>query len=109
MSIENGQVNYNASGVTNGNSKYYYVDTMASFSCNFGYSLSGSDSSICQISGGGTWNPHIPICIQGDEITTLFCLLVSHWNHLNGCLWLLAHKCSRDLLQSFMLQLVTSA
>ena len=72
MSIENGQVNYNASEVTNGDSEYYYVDTMASFSCNFGFSLSGSNSSICQISAGGTWNPHIPICIQGDEIIQYF-------------------------------------
>ena len=47
---------------------FYYVDTMASFACNFGYSLSGSDSSICQDSEGGTWNEQTPSCIQGDEI-----------------------------------------
>ena len=68
LSIDNGQVNYNVSGVTDGNSDYYYVDTMASFLCNPGYSLSGSDSTICQTSEGGTWNEQAPSCIQSDEM-----------------------------------------
>ena len=74
LTIDNGQVNYNVSGVTDGNSDYYYVNTMASFSCNPGYSLSGSDSSICLMSEGGTWNEQMPECIEGDEIITVFCL-----------------------------------
>ena len=66
LSIENGQVIYNASGVAYEGLDFYYVDTMASFSCNPGYSLCGSDSSICQASGGGTWNHQTPACIQDD-------------------------------------------
>ena len=68
LSIENGQVIYNASGVTSGDVEFYYVDTVASFSCNPGYSLSGSDSTICQTSEGGTWNEQAPSCIQSDEM-----------------------------------------
>ena len=33
LTIENGQVIYNAPGVTYGDLEFYYVDTMASFSC----------------------------------------------------------------------------
>ena len=66
LSIENGQVTYNASGVTYGDLEFYHVDTMASFSCNSGYILSGSDSSICLTSGGGTWNDQTPTCTRSD-------------------------------------------
>ena len=41
----------------------YHVYTMASFSCNHGYSLSGSDSSICLDSK--TWSKPAPSCLQG--------------------------------------------
>ena len=68
LSIENGQINYNTSEVTAEDASFYYVDTMASFSCNHGYSLSGSDSSIFLISQGGTWNEQTPICIRGGQI-----------------------------------------
>ena len=74
--IANGQVIYNASGVTNADVEFYYVDTMASFSCNPGYSLSGSDTSIYQDSGGGTWNQQTPTCIQGDKMITSFCCFI---------------------------------
>ena len=74
LTIENGQVTYNASGLTAEDVEFYYVNTMASFSCNPGYSLSGSDSNICQTFGGGTWNKQMPECFQGDEIITVFCL-----------------------------------
>ena len=47
MSLENGDTAYNESDI-NGE---YPVGTMASFSCSSGFSLSGSDSSICQMSG----------------------------------------------------------
>ena len=50
-----------------GDVEFYYVDTMASFSCNPGYSLSGSDSSICKTAGGGTWEHPTPTCILGEE------------------------------------------
>ena len=52
--------------MTSGDVEFYYVNTMASFSCNPGYSLSGSDSSICLMSEGGTWNEQTPACIQGQ-------------------------------------------
>ena len=63
-------MNYNARGVTVGDEEFYYTDTMASFSCNPGYSLSGSDSSICSTSMGGIWNEQTPSC-QGDEMITV--------------------------------------
>ena len=71
LSIENGQVIYNAQGVTYGDLEFYYVDTMASFSCDPGYSLSGSDSSICHASGGGTWNQETSTCIQEGILLVL--------------------------------------
>ena len=58
------EIMYNTSGVTYENLTFYYVDTLAYFSCDPGYSLSGSSSSICQTFGGGTWNPETPTCIQ---------------------------------------------
>ena len=72
LNVENGQVNYNATGVTAADVEFYYVDTVASFSCNSGYSVSGSDSSICQTFEGGTWNEQTPVCIQGGEIINSF-------------------------------------
>ena len=51
---------------------------MASFSCNAGYSLSGSGSSICQTAGGGTWNEPTPTCIPGDEMILIFYLVLSN-------------------------------
>ena len=62
--------------MTAGDVVFYYVDTMASFSCNHGYSLSGSDSSICQTSEGGTWNKQTPSCIQGDEMIIVIIMLL---------------------------------
>ena len=48
----------------------YHVNTMATFSCDNGYSISGSDSSICQDSG--IWDPQTPTC--GNEIKSKLCL-----------------------------------
>ena len=73
LSIAYSQVIYNASGVRYGDVEFYYVDTMASFSCNPGFSLSRSNSSIYQDSGGATWNQQTPICIQGDKMITVVC------------------------------------
>ena len=75
LTLKNGLVIYNASGVTYNNSDFYYVDTMASFICNDGYYLSGPNSSICQTFGGGYWNQQTSKCIQGDEVITVLLFL----------------------------------
>ena len=50
LSLENGQISYNDTKVNN----EYHVDTVATFTCNYGYSLSGSES--------GNWNKETPTC-----------------------------------------------
>ena len=57
QNLENGDINYNESLLTNGE---YPVDTLASFMCNRGYDLSGSDSGTCQTSGD--WDQQTPTC-----------------------------------------------
>ena len=49
-------------------SSKYPVDTMATFSCDEGFSLSGSSSSICQDSGN--WSQETPIC--GNELNVFY-------------------------------------
>ena len=61
LNLENGGISYNQSPV-NGR---YPVDTMASFSCHHGYSLTGSSSTTCLISGN--WNQQPPICNHGNR------------------------------------------
>ena len=56
LSLENGQISYNDTQVNN----EYHVDTVATFTCNYGYSLSGSESSRCATSGN--WNKETPKC-----------------------------------------------
>ena len=63
LGLSNGRVDYNTSAV-NGR---YPVDTSASFTCNSGYTRSGSSSSICQNSGG--WNEYEPTCNKGKYFT----------------------------------------
>ena len=55
--LENGQISYNDSQATNGE---YPVDTKASFTWKYGYSLFGSESSTCSTSGN--WKEETPIC-----------------------------------------------
>ena len=64
LRLDNGEVNYEGSIVSFHFIDKYSVDTMASFSCDDGYSLTGPSSSICQDSG--TWDPEIPTC--GNEM-----------------------------------------
>ena len=59
LSLQNGQISYNDSQATNGE---YPVDTVASFSCNYGHSRSGSNSRTCQIQGD--WDQETPTCNQ---------------------------------------------
>ena len=65
LSLANGQIQYNASLASNAE---YPVDTLASFTCNHGYTISGSSLSICQPSGN--WNHQPPIC--GESKVTLY-------------------------------------
>ena len=44
----------------------YPVDTMATLTCNYGYSLSGSASRICETSGD--WEQPTPNCNLGNKI-----------------------------------------
>ena len=60
LSLSNGEVSYSGSAM-NGE---YPVNTVASFTCNSGYALSGSESSTCETSG--TWNEQDQMCNQGE-------------------------------------------
>ena len=62
----NGQISYNEPSMTYGE---YPVDTKASFTCNQGYSLSGSESRTCETSGN--WNQETPTCNQSNECNIL--------------------------------------
>ena len=50
LSLPNGEVNYDPESI-NGE---YPMGTIASFTCNYGYNLNGSNSRTCQISGNWT-------------------------------------------------------
>ena len=58
----NGSVKATKSPIT---TKYYYVSTTVSFTCDSGYKLNGGVSSTCQTNG--LWNPSPPTCKQGNE------------------------------------------
>ena len=57
LQLEYGHINYNDSQTADGG---YIVDTVASFICNQGYSLTGSRTSTCQTSGN--WSQQLPTC-----------------------------------------------
>ena len=59
QTLENGQVSYIGSEEA---SEDFPVDTTASFMCDYGYSLNGSNSSVCQTDGN--WDPQSPTCDQ---------------------------------------------
>ena len=65
LNVENGQLTYNDSRVTN---QGYPVATMATLTCDRGYALAGSASSICQTSG--EWEQPVPNCNLGNECKT---------------------------------------
>ena len=56
LSLSNGRVSYNTGSVNGG----FPVDTVVSFHCNNGYSLSGSSSRTCQTSGN--WDQSTSTC-----------------------------------------------
>ena len=78
--LKNGQISYNELPVTNKDImekvqiRYnefseeklrYTINTTASFRCNHGFSLSGSESSTCETSRN--WSHQTPICEQGNN------------------------------------------
>ena len=65
LDLENGQVNYNESAEF---IKLYYPGTMASFTCDEGYTLSGSPTSICQ--ADGNWDQTSSHC--GNKIKPIY-------------------------------------
>ena len=74
IELVHGQASYNTSRIPYLGSRYY-PGTMASFTCDDGYSLSGSESSICQASGD--WDP-IPTC--GNDILFIFLFIHHIWD-----------------------------
>ena len=69
LSLENGEVEYDLSKVFEG----YPVDTLASFVCNEGFMLSGSNVTTCPTSG--VWNLQIPVCKESNENNTVYIFL----------------------------------
>ena len=63
LNLANGEVMYNSTPVSNDR---LIVGTSASFTCQSGYSLSGSSSIIC--TNSGNWNEPLPTCKQGNQI-----------------------------------------
>ena len=62
LTLSNGAVSYSNHSVGGGR---YPVDTVATFSCNRGYSQSESSSRTCQTSGN--WNQATPTCNQSKS------------------------------------------
>ena len=79
LGLIGGRVTYNRDSV-NGR---YPVDTRASFSCNPGYSRSGSSSRTCQTSGN--WNQQMPRCNQSKVIFVLNVRLYQANPYLSMC------------------------
>ena len=73
LTLSNGGVNYS----TNAVSQSYTVDTVASFSCNRGYSLSGSTSRTCQTSR--LWTSELPTCSQSDNLDEEYFTVISKY------------------------------
>ena len=63
LSLANGGITYSISPL-NGR---YRVHTVASFTCNSGYSISGSSTRTCQMSGN--WDQQTPICNESNNIS----------------------------------------
>ena len=78
--MSHGEVSYNRSPV-NGR---YLVGTMASFSCNYGYTRSGSASRTCQTSAN--WNGEMPTCSQSIKPKIkIMCWIMNYVNIFGFC------------------------
>ena len=58
LSLVNGRVSYDMLAIDG----EYDVSTVATFTCNYGYSKSGCSTSTC--GNSGNWSKEIPICNQ---------------------------------------------
>ena len=67
---ENGQVKPNSNGV-------FHEENTVSFSCSYGYNLTGEDSSTCQ--ADGTWRPHPPTCLEGNLMVKVFFFKINYY------------------------------
>ena len=67
LNLTNGQITYDQDTATN---EEYPVGTIATFTCSHGYSLSGSDLSICQTLR--SWNQQVPTCNLSTKIINNF-------------------------------------
>ena len=65
LSLANGQITYDPLSSSN----QYPVDSVASFTCDYGYRLLGSDSTTCHSSG--TWSEPTPTCTLGIKISII--------------------------------------
>ena len=63
LSLVNGQITYDPLLLNN----QHPLDSVASFECNYGYNITGPNSSTCETSG--TWSQQSPMCIQGNYLT----------------------------------------
>ena len=85
LSLGNGAVTYNLAAVAGG----YPVYTVASFTCNSGYSRSGASSSTCQTSG--QWSMNKPICNQSKSQLHIFDYNFPLKNEINSNIKLTHH------------------
>ena len=65
ISVANAEISFSRPRASGGG---YSVGTVASFTCKYGYSLSGTDSRTCQASG--FWTQFNPACNQSNENNT---------------------------------------
>ena len=72
LTLTNGIVSYDVSA----ENERYPAGATASFSCNYGYSMSGSTSRTCQTSGN--WEQQLPTCSQSNDITFVLNVSISY-------------------------------
>ena len=68
LSLANGQICYTESALLSGR---YPLDTVASFTCNYGYSKSEVQLQTCQ--ANETLDKQTPTCTQSKEFNSYFC------------------------------------
>ena len=63
--LQNGQVTYNRQSINGGR---YNRNTVATYTCDIGFDLSGLDSNTCQSSGN--WQRDNPVYVLGRKAST---------------------------------------
>ena len=74
LSLVNGHVTYTELWLRNG-ALVRPLDSVASFTCDHGYRLTGSNSATCQQSS--MWDQEISTCTQGNELKLQECSIYS--------------------------------